>query len=315
MVLRAVEETRTLDLRITSAPLYTLDQAIQSYLVDCAARNLRPATITTYRAQLKFFTTFAHALNVTRIEDVSIDVLRAYFADCLQRGLSAASVRTAARTLRIFLAWSTAEGLIEALPLHRLKLPKLDAPNPDSFTVDEIRKLLAATDSSRDEALVLFWLDTGARLGETAALCVGNVDLVTGRVSLRTQTKSRRPRSVFLGERARQAMKAYLTEHPAGEKDSLWRKHPERGGGKLQPQGLQQIVERLGQRAGVQPCAPHKFRRTFALWSLRAGIDVESLRRLMGHSTDELLKYYISLNDEDLRAAHSAHGAVDRVLG
>lgn len=285
--------------------------AIENFILDRRARALRPATIDTYKRQLRFFLTFAHNAGADDLTDVDVHLLRRYFAAGLQRGLSPASIRTAAQTLRVFLNWTVTEGLRDASPMTRVKLPKLDAPNPDYFSTNDVRTLLDMATNSRDRALVLFLLDTGARLGETAALSVGDVDIATGRVFLRAHTKSRRPRSVFLGQRARVALADYLAESPTPA-GALWVKLD--GKTPLATIGLQEIIKRLGRRAGVHPCGPHRFRRTHARWSLRAGMEIEHLRRLLGHSDDELLQYYVSLDDDDLRAAHMTHGPVDHWL-
>lgn len=285
--------------------------AVENFILDRQARALRAATLDTYRRQLRYFLVFAGDAGADDLGDVNVYFLRRYITAGLQRGLSPASVRTGAQCVRVFLNWAVAEGLLDASPMARMTMPKLDAPNPDSFTVDEVRALMDATTNRRDLALVLFLLDTGARLGETAALTVGDVDIASGRVYLRTQTKSRRPRAVFLGQRARVALAEYIAELPADAGPLWWQSH---GEAILTANGLQEAIKRLGRRAGVHPCAPHKFRRTHARWSLRAGMQREDLRRLMGHSNDSLLKYYASLDDEDLRHAHQAHGPVDHWL-
>ncbi len=285
--------------------------AAQNFILDRRARGLRPATIDTYQRQLRYFLTFAHDAGIDNTGDVDVYLLRRYLAAGLQRGLSPASVRTAAQCLRAFLNWTVAEGMAAASPMARVKLPKLDAPNPDAFTVQEVQALLTAATTPRDRALVLFLLDTGARLGETAALTVGDVDLVTGRVTLRTRTKSRRPRSVFLGKLARREMAAYMEDLPTP--GALWWQSFDEDI-ILTAHGLQEAIKRLGRRAGVHPCGPHKFRRTHARWCLRAGMERDDLRRLLGHSNESLLKYYASLDDEDLLAAHQAHGPVDHWL-
>ena len=65
-----------------------------------------------------------------------------------------------------------------------------------------------------------------------------------------------------------------------------------RGGatGVLSAHGLQSMLARLGRRARVMPCSPHRFRRTFALWMLRDGCDLYSPGTLMGHSSLAVLQ-------------------------
>jgi len=60
--------------------------------------------------------------------------------------------------------------------------------------------------------------------------------------------------------------------------------------GRLTLFGLETLMRRLGRRAEVEPCSPHRFRRTFALWCLRNGMDLHSQRLLMGHSSSHSLR-------------------------
>ncbi|MHB9036844.1 MAG: tyrosine-type recombinase/integrase [Armatimonadota bacterium] len=63
-------------------------------------------------------------------------------------------------------------------------------------------------------------------------------------------------------------------------------------------------------RAGITPLGPHRLRRTFATWSLRSGCDIETLRRLMEHSSLTILRGYLALVEADLKNAHSEHSPI-----
>ena len=69
--------------------------------------------------------------------------------------------------------------------------------------------------------------------------------------------------------------------------------------GPLTLSGLQMVLRNFGEKAGVLPCHPHRFRGTFALWRLRDGIDVHSLRLLMGHSSLAVLQKVPGLGGGD----------------
>ena len=77
--------------------------------------------------------------------------------------------------------------------------------------------------------------------------------------------------------------------------------------------GLRQLLERIGLRAGVAHCHPHTFRRTFALWSLRNGMSIFHLQRLMGHADVTMLRRYLDLLHAGLQTAHAEHGVVDHM--
>lgn len=124
--------------------------------------------------------------------------------------------------------------------------------------------------------------------------------------------KGRKQRFVRVGSGARAAIDAMLAFRPsAAPGEPLWAT-PE--GELLSPHGVQSMLVRLGRRAGVYPCGPHRFRRTFALWCLRDGMDLENLRRIMGHTTLTVLERYLALDVGDVERVHAAHSPVDRIL-
>jgi integrase/recombinase XerD len=57
----------------------------------------------------------------------------------------------------------------------------------------------------------------------------------------------------------------------------------------------------------------HAFRRAFAVNSLRNGMDVVTLQRLMGHADLSVIDRYLALLDEDLQRAHDRYGVVDNL--
>lgn len=164
----------------------------------------------------------------------------------------------------------------------------------------------------RDRALLLCLLDTGCRASELLGWQVGDVNIETGVVALRT-TKGRKPRTVYLGMRSRKGLLRLLAAAP-GDLDPdlpIWRNSV--SGTRLTLNGLSQLLGRLGTAAAVHPCNAHRFRRTFALMALRNGMNIYALQRLMGHATIEILRRYLPLVESDLQTAHACFGAVDHL--
>ena len=84
----------------------------------------------------------------------------------------------------------------------------------------------------------------------------------------------------------------------------------------LQVRGLQSFLDRMRTRAGITNarCSPHTFRHTFAVSYLRNGGNVFELQYLLGHSTLEMVKRYVStLGMMDALASHSKFGPVDNL--
>jgi len=77
---------------------------------------------------------------------------------------------------------------------------------------------------------------------------------------------------------------------------------------------LRQLLERRSDDAGVSPVHPHQFRHTFAhQWRLAAGDD-DSLMRLLGWRTREMLhRYGRSAADTRALEAHRRFALGDRL--
>jgi integrase/recombinase XerD len=161
----------------------------------------------------------------------------------------------------------------------------------------------------RDRAIMLCLLDTGARAREFLSVNLDDVDTIGGEMFIR-KTKNKRPRVVFIGKKSRRALRAYLKLRE-DESSALWVTST---GDRLAISSLQGMLDRRGRLAGIDHPSPHDFRRAFALLMLRAGVDVITLARLMGHSTLDVLKRYLKQNTEDLRIAHEKASPADKIV-
>ncbi len=80
--------------------------------------------------------------------------------------------------------------------------------------------------------------------------------------------------------------------------------------------GIQSAVEKLCKRAGVSAKpGPHTFRHTAAITFLRNGGDSVVLQYMLGHSSMEMTKRYLStLGESELIAAHKRFSPVDNMI-
>jgi site-specific recombinase XerD len=116
-----------------------------------------------------------------------------------------------------------------------------------------------------------------------------------------------------LGAKARKVLMKYMMTRPEAKGDEPLFPSSKTGRA-LTPDGLLLLLRRLGRKAEVPHCHPHTFRRSFALWSLRAGMSVYALQQIMGHSDLSVLRKYLALVEQDLHEAHRKYGAVDSTL-
>lgn len=287
--------------------------ALQTFLIDRQARRYTPRTLDFYRDRLRPFVTWCEAQGVTEIDQLRAAHVRAYLVLLQDSGLAAATVHSTARAVKAFCNFAVAEGMIAASPMAAVGMPKLPKTTLPSLTAEDVRKLLNAADRARDKALVLFLLDTGLRAVEIANLEGRDVDMDAGAVHVRLG-KGQKDRTVYIGAKTRRALLRYWREVYSGlpsGRDPVWLN--ERTGEGLTHWGVRAALRRLGEHAGVEHSNPHTFRRTFALWSLRAGMSIYHLQRLMGHEDLQMLRLYLPLVEGDMQEAHKQHGPVDHM--
>ena len=76
---------------------------------------------------------------------------------------------------------------------------------------------------------------------------------------------------------------------------------------------LGRVLGRLAARTGLANIHPHRFRHTFGVTYLRAGGDVLTLQRILGHTTLVMVNHYLHLASSDVVSRHQAHSPLDRL--
>ncbi len=290
---------------------------IESFLVDRKAQNMAGGTLYFYRAKLALFSRYCERQVITQISDIVPDTIRRYLLHLEDTGHNPGGIHAAFRALRAFLLWFEAETEPEGWknPIRRVKAPRVPTEPLQPVELETVKALITCCAGSgltalRDRALFLFLLDTGARAAEVCALNLGNIDLMAGSVLIR-QGKGRKPRTVFIGQKTRRALRAYLKAR-TDNNPALWAADDS---GRLTYWGLNLILVRRAKLAGVKKPGLHDFRRAFALNFLRNNPgEIYSLQKLMGHADLQVLRRYLAQTDGDIQAAHRRGSPVDNGL-
>lgn len=290
---------------------------LAEFVLDRRARNLAPKTLLWYTHCLGIWHSYA---NVQTTQDISPALVRRFLLHLAERGHNPGGVSHIYRAVKAFLNWYESELADPGWqnPLRKVKTPKRPQEPLEPLPMAHFRAMLAQCERNtlagdRDRAMLLVLLDTGVRHQELTDLLIGDVNMATGAILVRSG-KGRKPRTVFIGTITKRALLTYL-RHRYGrdDNDPLW--IHAKTGNKLSKSGTRQAVRRRAEQAGIEEPGMHAFRRAFAVNSLRAGMDVVTLQRLLGHTSLNVINRYLKLLTDDLQAAHAAHGAVDAMLG
>jgi integrase len=237
---------------------------------------------------------------VTEPQEVTARIVRQYLASMQNK---ADRTRHAhARAIKTMLRfWHAERYTPEAVTFD---MPKINKRRLPVLNGDQVKQIAKAC-SVRDRAIVLLIADSGLRRAEVIALNWDDVDMQTGAVIVK-RGKGGKPRVSRIGAKTRRALLAY--RRTLADRDSVL--FQSRRGERLTGSGMTLIFRRLSKQTRIH-VTPHALRRTWAILSLRAGMDALYVQGLGGWSDLEMVSYYATLEDSDLLKAHKKHSPVD----
>ncbi|MBN2002801.1 MAG: tyrosine-type recombinase/integrase [Anaerolineae bacterium] len=312
-----------------------LSQAIEGYLLEAQSRRLSSHTIADYQ------NAFNKLIDYTRtdpyLDEITPDTLRRFLeylgtapqkpGTTIPRPAKPLKNKTLLNIhigLSALWTWAVREGHTVVHVPHEVRPPRPEKRVIIPFSQAEIAELLDAANHSapykhrrsgqracndrptslRDIAIILALLDTGIRASELCGLIVADLDRTNGR--LRVMGKGAKERTVAIGKHTSRAIWRYMATRPdhtlgqplfANENDET---QP------LTRRALHLLINRMGKRAGINNCHPHRFRHTFAIEFLRNGGDVLKLKALLGHSSLEMVQRYVHFVNSDCAIAHAS---------
>ena len=304
-----------------------LNHAVDDFLKAAQADGLSAATCKWYRSLLKAWADQSAAADLSAL---TTNDLRAYiitlrerqerYVDApqkpLQHGrLSPATVAGHVTALHTFWAWAAREYDVPN-PMRNVKRPRRQQPEPKAISAADFVRLFNATGDEiagvRNRALLAFLADTGVRMGGLVGLSVADVDLKRRRAVVREKGNKTRPvvftaitaRFLLAWLSVRQSPSDKLFTAVVGAQDALT------------ASGVEQILKRLKQKANVRGRVnPHAFRHAFAREYLRAGGDVVTLARLLGHSdVNTTAAYYAVFTQDELAELHEKYSPLKEML-
>lgn len=278
-------------------------------------RSRSEATIQTYAHALAKWAAFVGELGLPSLL-VPTREHALEWAATLKAHQAAATAEVYIGAVRLFYVWLADEGEIArtANPFDRIVAPRRPARVNEPLTPEEIEQIFSSQSTTgtiglRNRALFMCLLDSGLRLAELAAMDVADIDWKHGHVKV--LGKGSKERVVRLGATTLAAIDRYLrTRARVRDVPWLW---DSRTGGRLSHEGIYHLHEQIGKALGIH-LHPHRWRHTNAQSLLDAGMDRESVRQLLGHSSEQTLRIYTSATDRRRALEqHARHSPVDNL--
>ncbi len=298
-----------------------LPALVDLYLLRCQVEGKSPNTIRAYRETLRRFLRVAEGegfpTDPTRLEPHHLYAYLGRF-----NGYSFETRHRYFREVRCFFNWLVQAGYLEESPFRSLKNVRLPQRIVRPFSPEDVAQLLACCDPStavgaRDQAILYTLLDTGVRCSELVQLSLDDLDLEAGRLRI-LHGKANKQRTVPFAASCQQAIKRYA-EFRGDDPGPLFlaasHLHVLKPRVALRPNGLKQMLRRLGLQAGLPKVHAHRFRHTFATWSIQADARELDVQCLLGHASPDMIRRYTSTyNSEQAALRHVAFSPAERLV-
>jgi site-specific recombinase XerD len=256
----------------------TIEQASDSFLLDATARGLSEATLDKFRLLFIRLQEFAAPHGVRYVIELDLEHVRKFRAGWPDHNLAAMKKL---ERLRAFFRHCQDSNWIPDNPAKKLKNPKLTQSPTLPFSQQQVIDILAASHAYPDRAnavrvraLVLLLRYTGLRIRDAVTLSRDRVR--DGKLFLYT-AKTGTPVWCPLPECVIETLRAI-----PGERYFFWT-------GASNPKSCvgdwQRSLRRLFRLAGVPDGHAHRFRDTFAVELLLAGVPLERVSILLGHQS------------------------------
>jgi site-specific recombinase XerD len=270
------------------------EERVLLYLQHMYRRNCRPKTICSTASSLVLFLLNIKQNKKEHLELIIRRDLEAFVEHEQDRGLKAKTVHFRLQVIYAFFRYLVKENIMGPELLEykiRLRLPQ---SLPKAICTSDIHRLLSVIDHTRDRAIILTLLRSGMRIGELLSLRVNDVDLVERTIKIYQGEKNSIGRVVYLSDDACAALNLWMQERNPSKSYLFY--------GRRGPLGYtasrDRFIKYLG-KAGLteKGYTLHCLRHTFATDLLNAGMRLECLQQLLGHSKIEVTRIYARLTD------------------
>ena len=287
----------------------TWNEAIENYANYLRfEKNASENTIEAYVSDLQKLQNFAeqNLASVTPIT-ISYEHLQEFLYQVSKINYSE---RTQARwisSIKGFFSFLLEDELREDNPSALLETPKLGLYLPDTLSLEEIEKLISATEENTDLAkrnrcMIEVLYGCGLRVSELTELQISNINFKEN--YLKIQGKGDKVRFVPLADYTADFIKNYINN--IRSKQKINPKHSDilflnSRGTQISRQMVFLIIKEIVRKAGIQKnISPHTFRHSFATHLLQNGADLRFIQEMLGHSSITTTEIYTHLNTEEL---------------
>jgi len=293
----------------------TLEKAFDDFIREKRVMKLSEATIRSYEARFKDFTTFIPADSLCR--EITQGTIHKYIELVQERNpnIKAVTINTNLRHIRAMLYNFMEQGYMDSF---KIKMLKYEKELIEVYSEAELGRLLKKPDKKkcnfsqyRTWVIICYLLGTGNRLGTITNLKIKDINFENREISLR-KVKNKRQYVIPLSATLTKTLTEYLKIRGGKPDDYLF---CNQYGEQLHKDSITTAIYRYNHSRGVLKTSTHLFRHTFAKnWILNGG-DPFRLKAMLGHSSMAMVNEYTGMFGKDLHRDFETFNPLDNMKG
>jgi site-specific recombinase XerD len=290
-------------------------------------RGRSPLTIDAYARDLELFGAFLAGERVSdgpktrkawpQLVDATMSDVRRFIMDLsARRQYDMVAVRRKICSLRSFYKYLKLEGLRADNPAADIPAPRVEKKLPAALAAPEVGKLLAAERADwtpfqrlRANAIMELLYGSGIRRAEVARIDLTDVNLRDR--TIKVHGKGSKERLVIINKATVEAVQRYLGVRPRGNDAALF---VGVSGKRLTPRHVWYIFKQIYKISGLsEKATPHTLRHSFATHLLENGVDLVTIKELLGHESVATTQIYTNVDFRHKKRAYDEAHPRDRM--
>lgn len=280
-------------------------KSFQSYLK--IERGLSKNTVANYTFDLERMCAFLLENNISIAPEKIKEETIQQFIYAVSKEVNARSQARIISGLKSFFSYLIFEDYRDDNPMELIEAPRIGRKLPDTLSLDDIDKLIAAIDLStsegeRNRAIIETLYGCGLRVSELVTLKISDLFFDEGFIKI--TGKANKQRFVPIAKATQKYILSYkntIRIHlniVKGHEDTLFLN---RGGKQLTRAMIFTIIKRLAMKINLQKnISPHTLRHSFATHLLENGADLRSIQMMLGHESITTTEIYVHLDRKHL---------------
>ena len=271
-------------------------------------RSLSDNSVEAYCRDIRKLASYAISLEINELK-ITRKNISDFLVQLKNDNISARSQARIVSGIKAFYQYLIMEDYIRYNPTELIETPKVGLKLPDTLSLIEIDKLIAAIDLSksqgeRNRAIIETLYSCGLRVSELINLRLSNVHFKES--YLKVIGKGDKERLAPIGARATQYLKIYINKvrnHQVIKKGHENFIFLNNRGSKLTRVMIFLIIQKLKKMTGLKKkISPHTFRHSFATHLIEGGADLRAVQEMLGHESITTTEIYTHLDKDYLRS-------------